>query len=158
MKALKRSENHSEMLTFQKIWNTRNIRNIVVKRYSCTLLRDSMGRNSAAKLSGNSDLPALNRRVWEWHLNGFEILSSRHIQDSLWWTRWTLLSHAPNGIGKQNIFLAFDTQYQYSISVWFCLILWFCLLYIYMSAKIRQDALASWQSKSSQTSVWSTFS
>ena len=73
MKALKRSENHSEMLTFQKTWNTRNIRNIVVKRYSCTLLRDSMGRNSAAKLSGNSDLPALNRRVWEWHLNGLEI-------------------------------------------------------------------------------------
>ena len=119
MKALKRSENHSEMLIFQKTWNIRNIRNIVVKRYSFSLLRDSMGRNSAAKLSGNSDLPALNRRVWEWHLNGLEILSSRHIQDSLWWTRWTLLSHnAPNGIGKQNIFLALDTQYQY-----ICLIL-----------------------------------
>ena len=120
MKALKRSENHSEMVTFQNIWN---IRNIVVKRYSCTLLRDSMGRNSAAKLSGNSDLPALNRRVWEWHLNGLEIFEFEAYPGFIVMNTLNLAFHAPNGTGKKNIFLAFDTQHQYSIylfdSAWF---------------------------------------
>lgn len=114
--------------------------------------RDSMGRNSAAKLSGNSDLPALNRRVWEWHLNGLEILSSRRIQDSLWWTRWTLLYHAPNVETKCL------SGSWYTVSVYLFDSAWLFDSACYMSAKIRRDALASWQSKSSQTSVWSTFS
>ena len=117
MKALKRSENHSEMLTFQKNWNIRSI--AVQPRFHGSKQRGQVvGQLRSASLEPTS-LGMASQWTWDFEFQaypGFIVMNTLNLA--------LPRSQCRN---KMSFWLLI---HSISISVWFCLIIWFCLLYV----------------------------